>query len=168
MQGAALEALSRGSGLYTITSCSEGELSHEWKEKEQGVFSYFLAEALAGGAGDSEDGRLTMDDIFSYVDSRVKDWARKKHLDQTPWRYNVGGDIVLRGSGEGPPAKRTSKPAPSPAWREADFSEEHRRRVEAKNSIHFQGDSMNSMGSYLAQEHIFQKQRIVHEIAPRY
>lgn len=156
MQGEALDALSRGDGLYTITSCSEGELSHEWEEKEQGVFSYFLAEALAGGAGDSEDGRLTMDDIFSYVDSRVKGWARDKQLDQTPWRYNVGRDIVLRGSGEGAPAKRTSRPSPAPARREEDSSDEHRRRVEARNSI-IQGDNLLEAGDPVTARSCYQK-----------
>ena len=37
-----METLSAGKGIYTLTSCDVDELSHEWDEKKQGVFSYYL------------------------------------------------------------------------------------------------------------------------------
>jgi uncharacterized caspase-like protein len=39
MSGSMLDQIAAGKGIYTITSCDADELSHEWDDKQQGVFS---------------------------------------------------------------------------------------------------------------------------------
>lgn len=74
--GAANTMASLNNGFTKTTkfiSCGANELSYEDKELEQGVFTYFLVRALAGGA-DSEDspGLLSVDEINSYMKTQVR------------------------------------------------------------------------------------------------
>jgi len=66
-----METLSAGKGIYTITSCDVGELSHEWDEKKQGVFSYYLAEALSGSCPPDGRAYVTADAVYECVFDRV-------------------------------------------------------------------------------------------------
>lgn len=90
------EALAGGSGFYTIASCGPEELSHEWVEKGQGVFTHFLAEALRGGCSPAADGKLTLDRVYEWVHDHVAKWAAQHRCSQTPQRFARGaGDIIL-------------------------------------------------------------------------
>lgn len=90
------EALAGGSGFYTIASCGPEELSHEWVEKGQGVFTHFLAEALWGGCSPAADGKLTLDRVYEWVHDHVAKWAALHRCSQTPQRFARGaGDIIL-------------------------------------------------------------------------
>ncbi len=94
-----MEALSAGKGITTLTSCGEDELSHEWHEKNQGVFSYYLGEALSGSCPPDAHGRITADAVYDWVYQRVQRWASEHRCSQNPRRMaSTSGTITLRQS----------------------------------------------------------------------
>ncbi len=79
-----------------MTSCGVDELSHEWDEKSQGVFSWFLSEALSGHCSPNPDGKLTIERIYEWVHEKVTNWAANHRCTQTPKRfYHGSGTIAL-------------------------------------------------------------------------
>jgi len=92
-----METLSAGKGIYTLTSCDVDELSHEWDEKAQGVFSYYLAEALSGSCPPDAHGRITAEAVYDWVYTHVQRWSWDRRCKQTPRRLvNSSGPLVLR------------------------------------------------------------------------
>lgn len=68
----------------TIFACSEGERSWEWSDKNQGFFTYYLAEGLMAGAYDAE-GRATLQNLVVYLREKVNSAAqREANHRQTP------------------------------------------------------------------------------------
>ncbi|MEW6078694.1 MAG: caspase family protein [Thermodesulfobacteriota bacterium] len=100
MPGSIMEQIAAGKGIYTITSCDADELSHEWDEKKQGVFSYYLAEALSGACPPDAQGRVTAESLYEWVYDRVRSWAAQKRCSQTPKRFAEGTGIVTVREGE--------------------------------------------------------------------
>lgn len=83
-------------GFVVLSSCKLGEVSHEWAEKEHGVFSYYLLEGLNGSADKDEDGIVTVTDAHKYTSENVKRWAFQKGLEQSPTLdATISGDIPL-------------------------------------------------------------------------
>ena len=83
-------------GLAIISSCQQDQLSYEWPEKQCGVFTYYLLEALQGKADYEEKGFITISDINRYLTHNVKQWAVQHQLSQIPrLHYTVTGEIVL-------------------------------------------------------------------------
>lgn len=94
MSAGILNELSAGKGIYTITSCDASELSHEWTDRKQGVFSFFLAEALSGGCVPDAKGRITIDSVYEYVYDKVRSWARRNRCAQSPKRFQHGSGVI--------------------------------------------------------------------------
>ena len=107
MSGAMLDQIAAGTGIYTITSCDAGELSYEWDERKQGVFSYYLAEALSGACPPDAQGRVTAEVLYEWVYERVRAWAAQKRCTQSPKRFAEGTGIVTLRTGE-PDWKKTA------------------------------------------------------------
>ena len=81
-------------GFVALASCKLGECSHEWAEKEHGVFSYYLLEGLEGSADRDGDKIITITDAYNYTSENVRRWAFKKGLEQNPtFRATLSGDI---------------------------------------------------------------------------
>lgn len=96
MTSAMQEAMAQGIGMYTLSACGPKELSHEWDDKGQGVFSYFLSQALRGECLPAADGRLTVDRLYEWVHDRVAKWAAQHRCSQNPQRFAQGtGSVVL-------------------------------------------------------------------------
>ena len=84
-----------GSGWATLSSCSSGERSWESDEFEQGVFSYFLCEALDGKAAD-KNGHVTLYAMADYVKKEVQGWCDRNLKTQTPhFEINISGVPVI-------------------------------------------------------------------------
>jgi hypothetical protein len=84
------------SGFYTMSSCSSEEVSYEWNDKQHGVFSYYLTEALQGACNADEQGLLTVDRVYQYVYNKVSKWALKNRCKQNPISSSVmAGSLVL-------------------------------------------------------------------------
>jgi len=58
-------------GTIVLAACKEKELSWEWGERNQGVFSYWFCRGLQGGADREGDGKITFADLYSYVYKHV-------------------------------------------------------------------------------------------------
>jgi formylglycine-generating enzyme required for sulfatase activity len=89
-------------GLITLASCSKDELSFEYDDKQQGLFTYFLAEGMRGEAdklpNGNSDGIVDSDELYKYVFERVTTTGQKeKNLAQTPVRLmeGVAGTFAL-------------------------------------------------------------------------
>lgn len=109
MSGSMMDQIAAGKGIYTITSCDADELSHEWDEKKQGVFSYYLAEALSGACPPDGQGRVTAESLYEWVYDRVRSWAARKRCTQTPKRFAEGTGAVVLGR-----ARKDYQPKPEP------------------------------------------------------
>jgi len=59
-------------GMALILSSKSEELSVEAKGLRQGVFSHFLIRGLKGEADSNLDGRINLEELFSFVDSNVR------------------------------------------------------------------------------------------------
>ncbi|MFO0880756.1 MAG: BBP7 family outer membrane beta-barrel protein [Gemmataceae bacterium] len=80
-------------GLVTLASCAVSELSHEWPEVRQGLFTYFVAQGLKGKADLDGDRIVDVDELYKFVYDRVSTTARKiKNVQQHPQIYR-GSDV---------------------------------------------------------------------------
>jgi len=83
-------------GFVVLSSCKLNEVSWEWPEKEQGVFSYFLVEGLKGEADKDKDGRITITEVNNYTSEKVKHWGFINSKQQSPtFECKISGDILL-------------------------------------------------------------------------
>lgn len=83
-------------GMAILSSCTRGQSSYEWTEKQCSVFTYYLLEALQGQADSAGKGFVTVLDVNTYVTNGVKSWASLNQVIQTPTlNYLVSGDILL-------------------------------------------------------------------------
>ncbi len=90
------EALNKGAGCYTIAACDADQISYEWPEKKQGVFTYHLAEAISRGAPVSPDGRVSLDRVYETTREGVLAWATGNRVTQEPVRLcRLKGDIFI-------------------------------------------------------------------------
>lgn len=77
-------------------STGEGKFSYE--DKENGVFTKYLIEALEGKGDRDRDGVVSFSELRSYVEIRVRDWSLKNNKEQKPFVKTNGetfGDIAL-------------------------------------------------------------------------
>jgi uncharacterized protein YcbK (DUF882 family) len=83
-------------GRVIFASCGPREISWEDGAKKQGVFTYYLLEALRGKADDG-DHIVTVLEASKYVTEQVKQWSRLNTKKQNPRliMYNVSGDLPL-------------------------------------------------------------------------
>ena len=88
-------------GMAVLASCKQNQQSWEWPDKEHGVFTHFLLEALSGDADFDEKGFVTVQDVGRYVTDQVRKWSAENDRPQTPTlEVRVAGDIVLLHYGE--------------------------------------------------------------------
>ena len=87
-----------GKGILELLSCDADQVSYESKELEQGVFSHFLSEGIAGaadlsGSGD-RDGLITANELYDYAHLKTSDFVQKNWNEtQTPKRRS---DLIGR------------------------------------------------------------------------
>jgi uncharacterized caspase-like protein/tetratricopeptide (TPR) repeat protein len=58
-------------GVGFISAARQTERSYEKDDFNHGVFTYSLLEALSGNADQDQDGKVTFDEVVSYLDARV-------------------------------------------------------------------------------------------------
>jgi hypothetical protein len=98
----ALELLGQSEGWAVLSSCKQGEVSHDYDEKQHGAFTYHLLEGLNGAADADRDGLVTAYEASRYASLHTKRWAFKNGVQQNPeWWSKVSRDIVLVRSGDG-------------------------------------------------------------------
>ena len=70
--------------LTVLSAASGGQFSGALKEKEHGLFTYYVLKGLGGDADSDKDKKLTMGELGGYVHSKVKDRAAIEGREQTP------------------------------------------------------------------------------------
>jgi formylglycine-generating enzyme required for sulfatase activity len=87
-------AFRKAEGLVTLASCRKNERSQEWEDKQQGLFTYFLAEGLGGEADYDKNRIVDSDEIYRYTVDKVPSVAQLElNGRQTPVRI-IGEDVV--------------------------------------------------------------------------
>jgi WD40 repeat protein len=71
-------------GLALIMACQAIETSLESKELRQGLFTYYLIEALIGNADNNYDSIISISELFDYVERKVISWAASEGESQHP------------------------------------------------------------------------------------
>ncbi len=90
------QVFEQAEGMAVLSSCQQGELSYEWTDQSQGVFTFYLLEALTGAADADQKGFVTVQDVNRHVVNGVRLWAVDHQVSQTPTlQYTVSGDIIL-------------------------------------------------------------------------
>lgn len=84
--------------VVTLFSCSEGERSWEWRDKERGFFSYFLEQGLRRDAADSK-GVVRVSSLVTYLEKAVSGAVKREQgHEQRPYSIVEGSgaqDLVL-------------------------------------------------------------------------
>lgn len=71
-------------GLAILSSCKQQQVSWEWPERGQSVFTYFLLQGLEGDADSHRKGFVTVSDVHQFVTDKVKTWAAQRNRVQVP------------------------------------------------------------------------------------
>ncbi len=83
------EHFANSSGFLTVASCGSDEFSHEWRQANHGLFTFFVAEALRGAGDVNRDGVVDSDELYRYTYNKVTITARDVlHAKQTPRRFS--------------------------------------------------------------------------------
>jgi WD40 repeat protein len=91
----AIAQLARSTGTHWLTAAGSEQFAAEFKTLGHGVFTYALLDALSGSA-DAGDGRVTVNDLKGYLESRVPDLTREhRGLPQYPASYGYGQDFPI-------------------------------------------------------------------------
>ncbi len=86
-----------GDGRLVVTACSASQVSLEQETLGHGVFTYYLLQGLQGEADrDHATGRVTVDQLYTYVSDAVRRAARAAGGAMAPTRTgSVSGDVLL-------------------------------------------------------------------------
>jgi DNA-binding winged helix-turn-helix (wHTH) protein len=89
-------ALEDAQGIAVLASAAQEELSWEDEDRQHGVFTYCLLEALRGAANANADTYITLNEVANYVRRNVVDWANKHGKTQRPTLdFQGSGEIIL-------------------------------------------------------------------------
>jgi uncharacterized caspase-like protein len=88
-----LDRVAGGKGRVIITASGANEVSAEYDNIKQGVFTYYLVEGLNGKADRDKDGVITVDEVYQYVSEAV---PRATHQEQHPVKKGTAeGQLIL-------------------------------------------------------------------------
>lgn len=94
-QEKAIAQLSRSTGTHWLAASGSEQFASEVEELGHGVFTHALIEGLKGAA-DSGDGRVTVNELKSYLEAQVPELTRQyKGTPQYPASFGSGQDFPL-------------------------------------------------------------------------
>lgn len=85
-------------GFALLSSSTAAQVSQEWQEKKQGLFTYFVIQGLNGRAARSDASWVTVDDIKQYVQRELLRWNEQnpnRPVQQPTAQTEGTGDIIL-------------------------------------------------------------------------
>lgn len=82
---------------YIFMATEFGENSYDYLDKEGGVFTFYLLEALEGAADSDESNNISYSEIVDYITYRVRYWAMDNNKRQNPQTFGGAGNPVLVG-----------------------------------------------------------------------
>ena len=71
-------------GIVVISAAAAGQISGALKDKEHGLFTYYLLKGLGGEGDGNGDGQLTVSELANYVRTNVKEQAALTGREQVP------------------------------------------------------------------------------------
>lgn len=94
--GHTIMAESTGTTFMTMFSCDAGQKSSEFDEANNGVFTHFLLEGLAGAADRDHDGTVDLNELHQYARESTQEWALQHGMRQSPiLKGEIADPIVL-------------------------------------------------------------------------
>jgi WD40 repeat protein len=93
----AIAQLARNTGTFFLTASQDAQYANESGDLKHGLFTYALLEVLTGkDTASSTDGKITINEIKTYVDERVPELSEKYHGSaQYPTSYSFGQDFPI-------------------------------------------------------------------------
>jgi WD40 repeat protein len=93
----AIAQLARNTGTFFLTASQDVQYANESGDLKHGLFTYALLEILSGkDTASSTDGKITINEIKTYVDERVPELSEKYHGSaQYPTSYSFGQDFPI-------------------------------------------------------------------------
>ena len=80
-----VEDVKVASGKVVAVGASTGsQLSHAYKEKRQGLFTYYLLDGLKGAADGNGDGTVALGELYTYLSKNVEKVSRRTTMLQEP------------------------------------------------------------------------------------
>jgi len=100
-----------GNRRALLAASREGQQALEPKELKQGLFTHYLLEAFQDKSGDiNGDGKLTVEEIYEYLEPKVESFAEKKHHEQVPIKKgSLSPALITRGKEKGDEEKTPIK-----------------------------------------------------------
>jgi hypothetical protein len=72
-------------GMYVICSCAKGQRSWVSEEWRRSIFAHYVLMGLRGAADTEHDRKVSLEDLFAYVEAKVQSWALgNRDTPQTP------------------------------------------------------------------------------------
>jgi len=80
-----------------LTACDDDELSWEFGDLENGLFTYYFVEGLAGAADNegNSDGSVSMEEVFNYLYPFVVNYTLPSEYEQHPQEYDNWPDEAV-------------------------------------------------------------------------
>jgi len=93
----ALAQLARSTGTFFLTASQDAQYANEVGDLKHGIFTYSILELLTGKQNQySADDKITVNEIKSYVETRVPELSKQYHgTEQYPTSYSFGQDFPL-------------------------------------------------------------------------
>jgi len=60
------------------------QLSHAYREKRHGLFTYYLLDGMRGQADNNVDGQIGLGELYEYVKENVERVSRRTTMEQVP------------------------------------------------------------------------------------
>ena len=74
------DMFSEAEGFAILSSCKMNQFAYDFKEKNHGVFSYYLLEGLKGLADYDSDHVVTVPEVNNFIASKVREWSLKNQF----------------------------------------------------------------------------------------
>lgn len=90
------EGLGSGNGRYIISSCTAGQLSWEWKDRQGGIFTSHLLELLKCETDDIQEEKIDIENLLPVLRNKVRKTANELyHQDQDVVGNVQGGQGII-------------------------------------------------------------------------
>jgi uncharacterized caspase-like protein len=84
------------SNISVVSAASGSQVSGALKDKEHGLFTYYLLKGVGGDADLNKDSLITLGEIDSFVSSKVKEQSALEGREQTPELQGDADRVLVR------------------------------------------------------------------------
>jgi hypothetical protein len=107
-------------GFVVLTACNDNQLSYETPTLQNGIFTYYINEALSGYADVNSNG-VSAEEAFAYAAQRTSDYVLTHDgSQQDPQLYDgIAGEVLLTTPTTPPPTTPPPTTQPPPSLGEA-------------------------------------------------